>query len=65
MAAEFDLLIARAGLKPPADRRESLLAAYTEFRPQLRLLHGPRDALAEPSNIFIVAHHAGIEKTVR
>lgn len=52
LAAEFDMLAARAGVAVPADRRDSILAGYADFRAQLHLLHGPRTHLSEPSNVF-------------
>jgi len=48
LAAEFDVLISRAGIDVPAERRAGILAAYADFRG----LHGPRTHLAEPSNVF-------------
>lgn len=52
LAAEFDMLVARAGVPVPPDRRDAILAGYADFRAQLHLLHGPRTHLAEPANIF-------------
>ena len=61
LAAEFDVLMVRAGLTLSGDQRVSVLTAYSEFRSQLRLLHGPRDHLAEPSSVFSVARQIGVE----
>ncbi len=51
-AAEFDMLMAKAGLDVPDDLRELLLPAYAGLREQAEMLRGPRTAAAEPSNIF-------------
>ncbi len=52
LAAEFDILMARAGLALPPGRREQVLVAYAELRDQADLLRGPRTAAAEPANVF-------------
>ena len=52
LAAEFDMLMARAGLDVPADQRESLLAGYAGLREQVELLRGTLTPAAEPSNVF-------------
>ncbi len=52
LAAEFDALMARAGITIPADRRESLLAGFADLRAQVALLHDRLDASVEPSNVF-------------
>ena len=52
LAAELDMLMARAGVTVPADRRERLLASFADLREQVALLRNGRDATAEPSNIF-------------
>lgn len=54
LAAEFDILMRRAGLDVPPDVRAQVLPAYAEMRDQIELLRGPRTAAAEPSNIFRV-----------
>lgn len=51
-AAEFDCLLARAGVVIPDSRRAAVLAAYADLRTQLALLHGRYGAAAEPSNVF-------------
>ncbi len=58
LAAEFDMLMARAGVAVPAEYRDSILASYADFRAQLPLLHGARTYLSEPSNIFSLATKA-------
>lgn len=62
LAAEFDMLMARAGVTVPADRRDSMIAGYADFRAQLHLLHGVRDHLSEPSNVFAVTGRATIRE---
>ena len=52
MDAEFDVMMGRAGITVPEDRRAALLAAFAELRGQVALLRQPRAAAAEPSNIF-------------
>ncbi|MCW3475321.1 hypothetical protein [Limobrevibacterium gyesilva] len=59
LEAEFDCLVARAGVTVPADRRAGSLAAYADFRAQLALLRGPRTHTAEPSNVFRLTPKAG------
>ena len=62
LAAEFDMLMARADVTVPADRRDSMLAGYADFRAQLHFLHGRRDHLAEPSNVFAVTTTAALRE---
>ena len=52
LAAEFDCLMTRAGIKVPPQRRESALAAYADLRGQIALLHGRYGPESEPSNVF-------------
>ena len=52
LETEFDVLMRRAGLTVPPDRRDTMLAAFKDLRAQLALLRQPRSAAAEPSNIF-------------
>lgn len=52
LEAEFDCLMARAGLRIPEARRDGILTSYADLRGQLALLHGRYDAAAEPSNVF-------------
>lgn len=50
--AEFECFLARAGMVVPAERRATVFAGYADFRAQMDLLHTPRDASLEPSNVF-------------
>ena len=50
--AEFDILMARAGLTIPPDRRAALLTGFADLRAMLPVLRQPRTAAAEPANIF-------------
>lgn len=59
LEAEFDMLMARAGVTVPAAWRSSVLAAFADFRAQLSLLHGPRDHRVEPSNVFSLVEKVG------
>lgn len=52
LAAEFDMLMARAGITIPAARRATVLAAYADLREQVALLHGRYGPEHEPSNVF-------------
>ena len=52
LAAEFDCLMARAGITVPPQRRATVLAAYADLRGQIALLHGRYGHEAEPSNVF-------------
>jgi hypothetical protein len=52
LAAEFDCLMARAGIAIPEARRTTVLTAYADLREQIALLHGRYGAAAEPSNVF-------------
>ena len=49
MNAEFDTLMARAGIAIPADHRPALLAAYLDLRAALALLEATE---AEPAHVF-------------
>lgn len=60
LAAEFDCLMARAGIAVPESRRAAVLAAYAELRAQMALLHGRYGAAAEPSNVFRLAPLEGV-----
>jgi hypothetical protein len=52
LEAEFDCLMARAGITIPEARRTTVLTAYADLRGQIALLHGRYGAAAEPSNVF-------------
>jgi len=52
LAAEFDCLMARAGIRIPDTRRAAALASYSDLRGQLEMLHGRYSAANEPSNVF-------------
>jgi len=51
-AAEFDCLMARAGLTISLARRAGCLAAFADLRSQIALLHTTRSAAVEPANVF-------------
>jgi hypothetical protein len=59
LAAEFDMLMARAGITVPPQRRETVLAAYADLRDQIALLHGRYGPEAEPSNVFRARREGG------
>jgi hypothetical protein len=52
LAAEFDCLMARAGVHIPDARRAAALASYADLRGQIAMLHGRYSAVMEPSNVF-------------
>jgi hypothetical protein len=52
LAADFDCLMARAGITVPPQRRGAALAAYADLRGQIALLHDRYGPAAEPSNVF-------------
>ena len=52
LAAEFDCLMARAGVTMPPERRAVTLVSYADLRDQIALLHGRYGPEAEPSNVF-------------
>ena len=52
LAHEFDVLMARAGIAIPAQRRPGILTAYADLRGQIELLHAARDATVEPANVY-------------
>jgi len=52
LAAEFDCLMARAGVSVPPQRWAAALIAYADLRGQIALLHGRYGPEAEPSNVF-------------
>jgi hypothetical protein len=52
LAAEFECLLARAGIRIPDTRRAAALASYADLRGQIALLHGRYGAANEPSNVF-------------
>ena len=49
---EFDLLMAKAGVVVPADRKAGALACYLDHREMAVLLHQRRPAADEPSNVY-------------
>ena len=53
-AAEFDMLMRRAGLTVPEQRRATVLASYADFRGQMDLLRGRYAHTDEPANVFRV-----------
>jgi hypothetical protein len=57
LEAEFDMLMARAGIAVPRESREPLLLAFEELRGQCALLRdAARTAAAEPANVYRVRH---------
>jgi hypothetical protein len=52
LEAEFDILMRRAGITVPADRRAAVLASYADLHEQIALLHDRYAHTDEPANIF-------------
>ena len=55
LEAEFDTLMARAGIVVPAALRAGALAAFADLRGQLALLHAPMQHTEEPAHVFRAA----------
>ncbi len=51
-AAEFDMLMRRAGITVPADRRAAVLAGYADMCEQIALLRDRYAYTDEPANVF-------------
>jgi len=63
---EFDVLMAKAGAKVPADRKAGIVAGYKDMKRMTLLLRQPRTEAAEPSNIYSLtgfARSTGHERT--
>jgi hypothetical protein len=52
LAAEFDILMRRAGITVPPDRRATVLAGYADLHEQIALLHNRYAHTDEPANVF-------------
>ena len=52
LAPEFDMLMRRAGITVPEQRRAAVLTAYADLRAQMALLHGRYTHANEPANVF-------------
>jgi hypothetical protein len=52
LAAEFDILMRRAGITVPVERRATVLASYADLCEQIALLHNRYAHTDEPANIF-------------
>jgi hypothetical protein len=55
LAAEFDVLMRRAGITLPEERRAAVLASYADLRDQIALLQNRYAYTDEPANIFSLA----------
>jgi hypothetical protein len=49
---EFDMLMTKAGVELPADRRAGVIAGYKDMKRMAALLRQRRTAADEPSNIY-------------
>jgi hypothetical protein len=52
LTAEFDILMRRAGIAVPVERRPTVLASYAELREQIALLHNRYAYTDEPANVY-------------
>jgi hypothetical protein len=52
LATEFDILMRRAGIVVPAERRAGLLVSYADLHQQIALLRNRYAHTDEPSNVF-------------
>jgi hypothetical protein len=50
--AEFDMLLARAKMTVPEDRRAGVLAGYIEQKRLAALLQSARSVFDEPANVY-------------
>ena len=55
LEAEFDTLMARAGLAVPPAARPGILASFADLRRQIALLHAPLSHTDEPAHVFRAA----------
>ena len=53
---EFDVLMAKAGMEVPRERRAGAVACYQELRRMSALINAPRNAADEPSNVFSLSN---------
>jgi hypothetical protein len=58
LATEFDILLRRAGIALPADRRAGLLASYADLQEQIALLRNRYAHTDEPANVFRLTEQA-------
>jgi hypothetical protein len=49
---EFDMLMAKAGIELPPDRKAGAVAGYKDMKGMAALLRQPRTAADEPSNVY-------------
>jgi hypothetical protein len=59
LAVEFDILMQRAGITVPRERRATVLASYADLRDQIALLHDRYAYTDEPANVFRLAPPEG------
>jgi hypothetical protein len=59
LTTEFDMLMRRAGIIVPEERRAAVLAGYADLRGQMALLHNRYAHTDEPANIFRLSPREG------
>jgi hypothetical protein len=52
LETEFDILMRRAGIVIPEERRATILASYADLHAQIALLHNRYAYTDEPANVF-------------
>jgi len=55
---ELDMLLAKAGANVPPHLKPGVLAGYREMKAMAAMVHGPRPATHEPSNVFSLKNFA-------
>jgi len=60
LAAEFDMLMRRAGITVPDARRAAVLASYADLRDQIALLNDRYAYTDEPANVFRLSPPDGL-----
>jgi hypothetical protein len=58
LAAEFDILMRRAGITVPAGRRTAVLTSYADMHEQIELLRNRYAHTDEPANVFRLTEQA-------
>jgi hypothetical protein len=59
LTAEFDILMHRAGISVPEDRRAAVLTGYADLIGQIALLHNRYAHTDEPANVFRLSPRDG------
>ncbi len=60
---EFDVLMTKAGVELPADRKAGAIAGYKDMKRLAAALRQPRTAADEPSNVYSLTCFARSKRT--